>query len=261
MQLDQLQQQFIKNLTNTHNNSESFLLQLNEGSLTTETQLGIYRRNYTGSLQKVLQQIYPACYRILGPDYFHTLCRDYYLLHPSTDADLNIYGEHFNRLLQSQTESNERLNGYEYLYDLATLEWNWHKSYYAQNDSTFDFEQFSLLSADQHSEVIFTLSHPLSLQSSVYPVLDIWNDNLNEEATNSDYELPDKPINFCIFRHKFTSHCEVLDTNISQAIIAIKNKMDLDSLCHYDDIDITNTLPQLIQKGWVTGFTLKDEQC
>ncbi|MCK5335442.1 MAG: putative DNA-binding domain-containing protein [Gammaproteobacteria bacterium] len=261
LQLDGLQQEFINNITDSSHNNELFLCQLDSKHLSAENQIDIYRRNYSGSIQKVLQQIYPACFNILGSEYFHTLCRDYSLLHAPTDKDLNTYGKYFNELLLAQCETNSLLNGYEYLHDLAVLEWHWHASYYSSNDTLFDFQKFSLLSSSQHSRVVFELSHTLSKHSSIYPVIDIWKNNRDTNATAAEYSIPGKPVNYCIFRQQLTLCIELIDDSLSQTINAIQYKIDLDSLCHYDNFDINITLPQLIKNGWVTGFTLRDEPC
>lgn len=261
MLLNELQKDFIHSISNANGDNNYFLQQLQYGKLSAETQLNIYQRNYTGAIQKTLQQIYPACRNILGDDYFHTLCHDYYKRHPSNDSNLNYYGKHFNNLLLSHCKTNEQLNGYEYLHDLAILEWHWHASYYTADDVMFDFEAFSKITDKQQSNLIFKLSHSLTIHSSNYPIIDIWKDNTADTASGNTYSLPPGNIMFCIYREKFTPSIELIDDNLCQIITAIQNNKDLDSLCHSDGFDINEVLPYLIQKGWVTGFKFKDNAC
>lgn len=260
--LEKLQHDFISNIINDKSD-QKFFGELRTGKLTPEIQLSIYQRNYSGSIQKTMQQIYPACFSILGEEYFHTLCRSYQRLHHSTDSNLNNYGYHFNTLLQKECIENTHLRGFEYLHDLALLEWHWHACYYSSNGITFDFKGFSEVQQDQQSNVTFDLNISLSHHTSAFPLIDIWKDNTSQSQTSAtnEYSMPENSIYYCIYQHNLIPAIDVVDRNIYTILTAIKNKIDLQSLCHYDGIEINQVLSNLLQKDWITGFTLMDKTC
>lgn len=259
-QLEQLQHDFINNIINNKSTHQLFG-ELKTGKLTPEIQLSIYQRNHSGSIQKTMQQIYPACFSILGEEYFHTLCESYQRLHPSTDSNLNNYGDYFNTLLLKECNEKTHLRGFEYLHDLALLEWHWHACYYSSNDIRFDFTSFSKVPEDQQSDIIFDLNESLSHHTSTFPIIDIWKDNTSQISATNEYSMPENSIYYCIYQHDLTPVIDVIDRNTYEILTAIINKTDLQSLCHYDDIDINQILPNLLQKGWITGFTLMDKPC
>ena len=255
---EQLQEQFIRCITQPDHDPSLFLQQLAATHLPVELQLGIYRRNFSGAIQKTLKQIYPACQRILGKDYFATLCRLYANCQPSMHHDLNAYGALFSALLAEQCRSNVLLKGYEYLADLATLEWRWHASYFSANDSLFDFKAFSQLADDDYSRLEFTLSPSLSIHQSIYPLHEIWNANRIKTSASQQYTLPDESCYLCIYRHQLSPQLNIIDAQTWLALDALDKKMNFETLCLSDKFDINTTLPGLIERGWISGFTLRD---
>ncbi len=258
--LEQLQHDFIHNIVNDKNN-QGFLSELKTEKIPPELQLSIYQRNLSGSIQKTLQQVYPACLSILGEDFFHTLCYKYQNLYPSLDSNLNNYGNYFNTMLLGECSENTKLLGFEYLHDLALLEWHWHTCYYSSSVITFDFTSFSKIPENQQSKIIFNLNKSLSIHTSIFPVIDIWKDNTIEIPTTNEYTTPDNSLYFCIYQRALTPTLEIIDRNTYKILTAIKDKTDLQSLCHFDDIDINQALPNLLQKGWISGFSLLDKAC
>lgn len=259
MQLSDLQQALINNITTTDNESTALFDQLSDQHLAVDIQLDIYKNNHIGSIQKTLKQIYPACYNILGEEYFYALGRRYQSKHFSKDHNLNNYGESFTVLLKSECQSNPNLSGYEYLYELARLEWNYHASYFYPNDNHFNFSIFSEMAENQYQNLHFELSHSLAIYTSIYPIIDIWSDNTSSPPITHEYSLPTTDIFYCSYRKKFTPTIELIDSNAYQTILAIKNRYSLESLSNKTEFDIAASLPLLIQKGWITGFATGEQ--
>jgi len=57
--------------------------------------------------------------------------------YPSTQADLNVYGQYFSSYLEKLITTNRELSDFGYLGELAELEWHWYKSYFVNNDLLF----------------------------------------------------------------------------------------------------------------------------
>ena len=264
MPLADLEKAFMGHLLKPYMNDSGFLSELLPvGLLDEEKQLSIYRSNINGAHQKVLAQIYPACLNILGEDYFNQLCRAYRFEYPSMDSDLNNYGEYFSVFIKEQFEIHSELKDFEYLAELAWLEWNWHASYYVKNDGKFNFDKLALIKVDDHSKLVLLLSDSFSLHSTQYPLLDIWEANKNSVDDEQIFNMPDSENYFCISRVNVTPEIKILNRPQYALLKYISNGVTLTQLneLHMNNnekhIDgFQSQLMNFIQKGWVTGFSL-----
>ena len=259
MPLANIEHGFVNSLLRPDANESEFLSELQpSGSLTKERQLAIYRSNINGAYQKVLGQVYPACLTILGEDYFNQLCRAYRFEYPSRKPDLNIYGKHFPSFLEKQIDKHKELAGFEYLVDLALLEWHWHASYFCKEDNVFDFEGLALVEEEKQARLVLTLSHSFSLHSSEYPILDIWQANRNEPDDNQQFPMPEAELYFCINRDNYEPIVEILTTNQFLILNEIKSGITLLKLTEQYKIDLQNQVMSFISKGWITGFIFQE---
>lgn len=260
MPLADIEKMFIDNLINSHITESEFISKLLPfDNINEEKQLSIYKSNVNGAVQKVLAQIYPACMNILGEDYFNQLCRAYRFQYPSTDPDLNNYGEYFSVFIKEQYNVHDELDGFEYLADLASLEWAWHASFYAENDTSFAFDELAKVVASEQDKLVFTLSDSFSLHSSIYPVLDIWQANKGNVEENQEFFLPENESYFCISRVEFSPEITLLNNYRYQILKSVSNGLSLTKLTECKFIaagDFQNELMGFIQSGWVTGFSL-----
>ncbi len=263
MPLAEIQKSFIDSLVKPQSSDSGFLSQLlTVGSLDVNKQLYIYRSNINGAHQKVLEQVYPACLNILGEDYFSQLCRAYRFQYPSTDSDLNNYGEYFSDFIVKLFKLDNSLEGYEYLPDLACLEWHWHRSYYVKDNPLFDFEKLVAVDPVLHDNLIFTLNDSFSLHASDFPVMEIWHANNKEPGSEQEFSMPDSTQYFCITRAGFFPLLEELTTYEYQLLKSIAGNLALSQLSEISDKtgenDFQSRLIKFIQKNWVSGFALQD---
>jgi len=256
MSLASVEHEFLYSLIHSEDYGVDFLSQLvTVGSLPVEKQLSIYHANVNGAHQKVLAQVYPACFNILGEDYFNQLCFFYRCEYPSTKSDLNVYGQYFPSFLESRVTTREELSDFEYLGELAKLEWYWHKSYFSDNDPVFDFENLATVSEENYVKLSFTLSFSLSLHATRYPLIELWNANVQKLTGTQEFLMPDSMIYFCVFRETFKQVIEMLNEKQHACLTLISNKA---SLLELNDAELQNELLFFIEKGWVTGFLLDD---
>lgn len=260
MPLADIEKSFVHNLLQPQADEAAFLSELLPlDSLTEAKQLSIYRGNINGAHQKVLGQVYPACLNILGEDYFNQLCRVYRFEHPSTDPDLNNYGEHFSSFINGQFEIHDELSNFEYLAELAWLEWHWHTSYYAKDDGPFSFEKLALIDSDDQDKLVFILNNSFSLHSTLYPLLAIWKANKKNVEENQEFFMPESENYFCISRVNFIPVVELLNNDQYKVLKSISDGLSLTQLMERDAESADNFQSQLmnfIQKGWVSGFSL-----
>lgn len=260
MPLANIEKAFVANLLQQQTNEAEFLSELLPvGLLSEEKQLSIYRSNINGAHQKVLGQIYPACLNILGEDYFNQLCRAYRFAHPSTGPDLNKYGKYFSVFIKKQSKIHNELNDFEYLADLAWLEWCWHSSYFAKDDAVFSFEKLTLVKAENQSKLVFNLSYSFSLHSTIYPLLEIWNANKNLAADKQEFVMPETENYFCISRNNFIPVVNLLNRQQYNLLKLISENLSLTQLTGIDVkliADFQNQLMGFIEQGWVSGFSM-----
>ena len=264
MPLAEIQHSFMYNLLQSYNKHPVFLTELTSvGNLTQEKQLAIYRSNVNGAHQKVLGQIFPACKNILGEDYFNQLCGAYHFEYPSKHADLNLYGDQFSFFIKKQIKSHRELIDFEYLTDLALLEWHWHISYFAKDDELFNFKRLECVGTDDYDELIFTLNNSLSLHSSIYPVQEIWLANKSDIAETQTFEIQDTQNYFSIVRSNFTPLLEDLNEEQYMLLNFIMKGLSLTKLIEKSEgkyASFQSQLSEFIAKGWVSGFYLQRNQ-
>lgn len=256
MPLANIERNFVASLLLQEENDAGFLSELLPlNSITEEMQLSIYRSNVNGAHQKVLAQIYPACFNILGKDYFNQLCRLYRFEYPSINADLNRYGKFFSLFVGEKIQQHQELNGLEYLAELADLEWYWHMSYFAKDDEVFSFENLSLIDVKLQDQIFFKVSGSFSLHSSKYPLLEIWEANRAVVENDQEFTMPDLEGYFCIFRKNFSSTISILNYEQHTLLKLILDGVTLAKLVEVDG-DFENKLMCYIENNWVTEFSI-----
>lgn len=261
MPLANIEKNFVASLLQPQMNDVSFLSELLPlDSISKEMQISIYWSNVNGAHQKVLSQIYPACFNVLGEGYFNQICRAYRFKYPSVDADLNRYGEYFSVFMQEQIDDSQELQNFEYLAELASLEWHWHESYFADNDEEFSFKELDLIGSELQDRIFFRMSNAFYLHSTTYPLLDIWHANKNIPDDMQEFHMPDSEKYFCITRNGFASTVNLLDYESYILLKSILDEMSLVKLTSLDGTaagDFKNKLMSFIQQGWITGFFLQ----
>jgi hypothetical protein len=99
--------------------SDVLAREVSSGGIDAAGRVSIYRNNSLAMFEGALERTYPVLRRRVGDDYFHQLARGYRARHPSRSGDLHWIGEHFPGYV-ADTESG---TGYEWLAELAALEW------------------------------------------------------------------------------------------------------------------------------------------
>lgn len=266
MDLKHLQEAFVAELhkdnadNTTDAHTELFELVGGNERMSTEDKLKVYRNNARFSLVHTLEQIYPACLKTLGKDYFRQCARAYIKKHPSNNANLNHYGENvpafFAGLLK---ERADELKDYAYLPDLALLEREVHAVYYAADDMPFDFEAFEKLThRDNKKDIRFALPAAMALLETTTPALAIWETLLAKDAGDTDFPVESRGVEYlCVRRVDDIPRVEAIEEEHYAVLTAIGNGATLsalaDKFAHLDDI-----LPTLIGNGKVGSFSPAD---
>jgi hypothetical protein len=171
---------------------------------------------------------------------------------------LNRYGALFSDFLDDWTATQAPFSDYRYLSDLARLEWYCHTAYYAADDPPFDFKALAEASRDASETLRFRLNHSLGLLQSDYPVMEIREINLSDgDAT--EVRADDLPEYLVVSRPRLQPRVERVDAVTFQLLTACQDGRTLAHITHTGR-RLANTLleklPELIQRHWITGFTV-----
>jgi len=132
--------------------------------------IGIYRGNLVGAWNKALSAAYPVIRQLVGDDFFEGLARFYGKGHPSREADLNRFGEHFAAFLADF----EPVAGFPYLPDMARLEWSLHQAYYAPDTPAQGAARLAGLTPEQLEARCFKLHPACTLHASAWATVQLW---------------------------------------------------------------------------------------
>jgi hypothetical protein len=143
---------------------------------TQDERLSIYADNTRLTLIELLRSSYPVIDKIVGADFFTALARHYVQQYPQTQADRHQYGADLSAFLKTFAPAAQLA----YLSDLATLEWAYHRAYFADDAQAMTFETLQALAA--HGDDFSLPLHPSVQHITVdYNVLEIWQAHQQED--------------------------------------------------------------------------------
>jgi hypothetical protein len=88
----------------------------------------LYRGNITAIWHQTLANAFPVLEQLVGAEFFTGMARGYGIAYPSQSGNLAEFGAALPAFLHTL----ESVNAYPYLPDVAALEWQLHRAYYAQ---------------------------------------------------------------------------------------------------------------------------------
>jgi hypothetical protein len=135
--------------------------------------IGIYRSQLRAGFARTLALEFPVIARLVGGEYFQRLGCEFQAVQPSRSGNLHHIGAPFSTFLK------QRFCGgpYDYLADVAQLEWALQESTVAPAAPAFDLHALGSVDPADYAALRFTLHPTCRLVSSQYPVLDIWRAN------------------------------------------------------------------------------------
>lgn len=138
--------------------------------------LGVYRNTVRGTFEGALRSSFPVIARLVGADYFREAARELQRHHPSRSGDLRHAGQPFPAYL-ARVHAGD---GFDYLADVARLEWLIEQSLLAADHAPLDLEALSRVAPSAYDDLRFELHPSLQLFESRYPALRIWEANAGD---------------------------------------------------------------------------------
>lgn len=147
-----------------------------------------YRGNLTAIWNSALKNAYPVLFQLVGAEFFEQMAKTYGRAYPSQSGDLNELGGQLPQFLIDSGITKD----YPYFYDLAVLEWQLHKAYYAADDPILTLPSF--VSAMEQkglalSEAGLSMHAAVSLHQSDWATVDIWTVHQGSDTPSFDGSL------------------------------------------------------------------------
>jgi hypothetical protein len=140
--------------------------------------LRVYRNNSRLVQADALGRTYPVVRRRVGEDFFARLAAEYRDAHPSPRGDLHWIGERFAPWLATRLARS----GYEWLADLARLEWACEQALVAGEAVPLPLGELGRVPPDALAHLRIGFSPSLRLVSSPWPVWSVWKANQPDAA-------------------------------------------------------------------------------
>jgi len=229
---------------------------LNTQSISAQGLMGIYQNSAIANITNSLSLSYPVIEKLVGKDFFQVMCKQYIVKHWPTSGNMDDYGEFFSSFLAEF----DQVKHLSYLEDVAQLEWLFHQSSLANDNSFFDWACLANVASSE--AITFLLSPSVSIMCSTMPVDKIWLMNQMNAPENIELSLDDDSDTYIVlFRQGLkTEIMTVFESEFTflQSIedglnfeTAIENAKAVDA-----DITIDHCLKQYIELGIISGFSI-----
>ena len=253
MNLAELQARMLEAVTRAEDaDSELHSLIPQARGLGPEARLDAYRANIKGAHLDALDTAYPVTREVLGPRYWRQFLVQEIPEFGSPSPDLHEYGDFLPELLSQAQKKRRELADFDYLGELAQLEWHVHLAQFKSPDPEFDWTAFQALEPDRQMQARFTLSHALHLMQFSRPVDALWHSH----QENGRVFPPQSPVTCCVHREKsFDVAVTRLSDSERELLEAFGEGRCLEALPADDSKAAVQTLFDWIQRGWISGFS------
>ncbi|MGH8548870.1 MAG: DNA-binding domain-containing protein [Methylococcales bacterium] len=180
------------------NSAESFGRRIRRKGLSGVRRMRIYRNNSTASLSEALGAVYPVTERLLGEDFFRQTAKSYVREVRSASGDIRRYGSAFPAFLSTLPG----LKNYPYLRDIARLEWAYHSVFHGEIKAPLDLTALRAVAHEDYPALRFRLQPAARLMASDYPVLRIWQVNLEAWPGDRTVNLDEGGVHLLIQRRE-----------------------------------------------------------
>lgn len=212
----------------------------------------VYTGSITESLASALRDIYIACERLVGEDFFSGLAYSYIEeKNLSRSSDLGDYGESFADFVENFAPAKKL----PYLADVCRLSWACNRVYRSPIPPKFDLERFSKIPEEEQQNIIFLLPPGSEVIQSIYPIDDIFH-MCGQNNPESNVNLDSGGVNLFVWRDQSQVNISRIDNNEWQVIkkLMIRKSLRELELELGGNINIVELLPQLFMKYWIVDF-------
>jgi hypothetical protein len=236
--------------------------------------LQLYRNNVFESLTAALRAVYPAIERLVGDGFFRYAAHEYVVQHPPTSGNLHDFGNRFAPFLAAFPPASR----YEYLPDVARLEWAWHEAFHAADAQgrsraarnvasgaaevpPLDPVSLANVSPEQYALLRFQIHPSARLVASRFPVAAIWEANIQTDNDVPEIDLDAGADQLLVVRRDLTVEVEHLGPGEYALLEAMSRHEALGEACkaalaHQPDLDLVHCLQEHVRRATLIGFSL-----
>lgn len=153
-----------------------------------EARLAFYRGNQTAIWTSALANAYPVLLKLTGAEFFEQMARAYGLAFPSSLGDLNHFGADLAAFLANSPVSKD----YPYFVDVAALEWQVHRAYYAADADTLTLPSFIASAADKLQDARLIWHPSAQLFESARASVSVWLFHQDDHKENVQFDLTER---------------------------------------------------------------------
>lgn len=155
------------------------------GAAAFDEQFDVYRNNAWQFFLAALERTFPVLQKRVGQEFFRQLAREYRAQHPSRRGDLHWVGEAFPAWLAVRMAASS----YEWLADLARLEWACEESVAAAKSSALSIGQLSAVAPEALAQITLRFQPSMQTVDSPYPVWTVWQANQGDDSHAGQTDL------------------------------------------------------------------------
>ncbi|OUR92506.1 hypothetical protein A9Q81_16270 [Gammaproteobacteria bacterium 42_54_T18] len=259
MSLLELQRLFYKTVFDSQSpeNGEFYARIKTTVNLSGEQSVNIYKDSILGGLTDALFSIYPVCVKLVGEMFFKHMVADYLRRYPSNSPDLGDYGSEFSVYITDF----EPVRELEYLADLVTLEWSWHRAFNAPDTlaaGICSIADLSTVAEVDQGSIHFVTTPSAILVRSIFPIHQIWQVNQEDYVGNGIVNLDDGAVCLVVWRNAaFGMRIDVLSEQEYEFLQAVTDGKSFSEIATLPCAsDLSGILGRCMQTGLIAGFTL-----
>ncbi|GGI89681.1 DNA-binding domain-containing protein [Shewanella gelidii] len=271
MRLKDWQSQFVAAVTAKNQEQSGFEVLVGEAL---KHRVDIYQGSAQQALMNTLNHIYPVSQQVLGDDCFAQFTRQFVGEYPLQSMNLNHYGRDFSEFMAialAQAKSKNRaFEDFEYLSDLAKVEWLCHRAYYAADQISCDpIDMMGKLPEARQLGAKLLLGPDIGIVQSHFQLHQVWQSLCPQQFVGQSSEASQMTDSFTE-RSNGTGEAESLFYCYMVQRQGFKGMLRVISLAEYQLLEALlqhQTLQQLtdsgldlsylahfVANGWIVGF-------
>lgn len=153
-----------------------------------EARLAFYRGNQTSIWTSALASAYPVLLELVGAEFFQQMARAYGLAFPSSLGDLNYFGADLPAFLVDSPVHKD----YPYFVDVAALEWQVHRAYYAADAAVLTLPSLIAGAAEKLHEARLIWHPAAQLFESSHASVSVWRSHQHGAEKNAQFDLSER---------------------------------------------------------------------
>ena len=227
------------------------------GELSKIERLSIYAEGYFARILEVLEQDFCTVANILEKDSFAKLVADYLKKCPSTYTNISSIGKDIPRFVRDY----EMTRDYEFLWDLAELEWKIIESFYAKNLEKLEVARLQKISEAEWPNAVFQLDPSVHLIKSNWAVHELWTKRNVPELDDLVTSMDEIENHLIVYRNRNGNVC-VESASCEKFSILTKMHEHLSLLEICELFESQTQVPPIMEwfQEWATNGVIQDIQ-